>query len=210
MKRAVAAMMLSSIALLACSPADQPEPPPAEAVKGTTPPPSAVDPSVPQTPAAAAEALNSAGLGAVRIGMTEQEAIAAYGKPMTPPTASMEGSTCRVARPQDPAAGLLFLFQERRLDRITIQQTVGGPMPTLKTDRGIGLGATEADVKRAYGQSLAFYPGKYATPGSQAKDATHWDDAAQTRGVRFETGDDGRVRSIHAGNKAIELVEGCS
>ncbi len=215
LRLAVLVASAACLTLTACGPGDpaddRTEPPPAEVVKGTTPPP-AVAPSAGAAPAsAAAETLTSAGLGPVRIGMTEQEAVAALGKPVN----ADQGGTgdpagCHSFRPQEGPSGLVYLVEQGKVARISIYKAQQGPNATLRTDRGIGLGSTLDQIRAAYGEGLEIYPHKYAPEGSAARDVTFWEDAGKTRGVRFETDEQGQVEVIHAGGQAIQLVEGCS
>jgi len=137
------------------------------------------------------------GLGAVRIGMTRAQVIRIVGplegEELTPGCIEME-----------PARGWThtwFMFEEGRLTRISI-----GESNRIRTPRGIGIGSTETQVRRAYGRGLRSEPHTYQEP--PARYFTFWTRPG-ARGVRFETDATRRVRTIHAGGPSIEYVEGC-
>lgn len=140
------------------------------------------------------------GYGPVRIGMTQKQVSAALkikleGEPVEP------GDQCVEMVPAGPDRGLVFMFESNRLARISI-----GAPSTIATPRGIRIGSTAADVKRAYGKGVKDEPHHYEGP--VARYLTYWV-RPNTRGVRFETNDKLRVQTIHAGGSSIQLVEGC-
>ena len=138
------------------------------------------------------------GFGPVRIGMTHDQAEHALGAPL-------EGEEVSEGCAEMGAAGLEdmnFMFQEGRLTRISVWDPSG-----VTTPRGIGVGATEAEVRQAYGSGLDIAPHFYR--GLPAKYLTFWLRPGRS-GVRFETNEAGRVVAIHAGTDSIEYVEGCA
>jgi hypothetical protein len=82
----------------------------------------------------------------------------------------------------------------------------------VETDRGVGLGDTATAVKKAYGPAAEASPHKYEDPPSEY--VTVWATPSRAgpdaRGLRYEIGPDGRVRSIAAGGSSIQYVEGCA
>ena len=77
----------------------------------------------------------------------------------------------------------------------------------VKTEKGIGIGASEEQVRRAY-PGVRAEPHKYVDP--PAKYLT-WIPQAGGPGLRFELGADGKVALIHAGVMPwLEYVEGCA
>jgi len=76
----------------------------------------------------------------------------------------------------------------------------------LRTDKGFGVGSREIDIERAYGAALTIEPHTYDDP--PAHYLTSWTVKGK-RGVRYETDQHRRVAVIHAGDDAIEYVEGC-
>jgi len=138
------------------------------------------------------------GYGPVRIGMTHAQAVHALGAPL-------EGEEISEGCAEMGAPGLEginFMFQNGRLTRISVWDPNGAMTP-----RGIGIGATEAEVRQAYGSGLDIAPHFYSGP--PAKYLTFWLRPGRS-GVRFETDDEGSVVAIHAGTDSIEYVEGCA
>lgn len=78
---------------------------------------------------------------------------------------------------------------------------------TIRTDRRIGLGSTEAQVVAAYGPDLAVQT--HDTLGEPAHILTWWT-VGWKRGIRFEIDKKGIVRAIQRGSDSIAYVEGCS
>jgi hypothetical protein len=142
------------------------------------------------------------GYGPVRIGMTRAEveralAIRLRGEPLEDgPDACVEMSAVR------GFPDLNFMFEERRLTRISAHGA-----SRVTTPRGIGVRATAAQVRRAYGRGLRAEGHHYVGP--PAEYLTFWIRPEQ-KGVRFETGADRRVTVIHAGTSSIQYIEGCA
>lgn len=101
-----------------------------------------------------------------------------------------------------PLRNMYFMFQNRRLSRIAVDR--GG---RVTTPRGIGVGATAAQVRRAYGPALRAEEHTYT--GAPAEYLTFWV-TPNRRGVRFTTDENRRVDSIIAGNETILYIEGCA
>ena len=137
------------------------------------------------------------GIGPVRIGMTRAQVESILGEPVTGDELT-EGCLETVA---EGLNGIGFMFEEDRLTRVSL-----GSPSRLTTPRGIGVGATEAQVRQAYGSGLDSEPHHYV--GLPAKYLTFWLSRGRS-GVRFETDSAGRVETIHAGTDSIEYVEGC-
>ena len=141
------------------------------------------------------------GWGPVRIGMSRAQveqalAVKLEGEPLE------DEKSCIELVPKGPKRGLWFLFEDYKLSRISI-----GEPSQVTTPRGIGMGATAAAVRRAYGKGLKAEPHYYED--RPAEYLTFWT-VPRKRGVRFETDSKRRVQTIHAGTAAIELVEGCA
>ena len=111
------------------------------------------------------------------------------------------------------------MFADGRVTRIDIEK------PGVVTYGGLGIGSTEAEVRRVFGANLNTEPHAYGAPVWWY--LTIWTvfndwppGAAETpellqgnrteRGLRFETGDEGKVTGFWAGDGSISLVEGCS
>ena len=137
--------------------------------------------------------LTPAGWGDLRVGMTEAEAGRRFGLRSTP----VDGDCHYLELPH--RTDLTGLGRAGRIGSL-----LAGDETRLRTDRGIGIGSTEADVRRAYGQGLkvepnVFEPGHYMT----------WWAEAGRRGVMFETNANGRVYAIHVGDETILWTDGC-
>jgi putative lipoprotein len=135
-------------------------------------------------------------VGPVRIGMTVPETEAALGAPFEPLTGTAE---CVYRRSPASPRGVLFMQVGGRIVRVDV---IGFEVPT---DAGIGVGASEMDVRDAYGAMVSVSPHKYVTGGhylTVAADGTHR--------LVFET--DGQwVTRYRAGRlPEVESVEGCS
>jgi len=100
--------------------------------------------------------------------------------------------------------GVSFMLEGGHLSRVNLDYTAKGPSP-IKTDKGVGLGSTEDDVKQAYGAALVVKPNRY--------DPTwHYlvvDDPDHLHAIVFETNGK-KVTSIHAGEyPSVGYTEGC-
>jgi hypothetical protein len=93
-----------------------------------------------------------------------------------------------------------------RITRIDVGPLARGDAATgVVTDRRVGIGATEAAVRRAYGVALIVRPHPYGEKG-------HYLEApapGRKRGLIFETRD-GRVTSFRAGRyPSLDYIEAC-
>src|SRR5687767_5313930 len=97
--------------------------------------------------AAAATHLTPDGWGAVKIGMTQAQVAKVLG-------AKLEGepiddtTTC-LEQISDAYPDMWFMFLERKLARISV-----GEKSPVTTPRGIGIGASAAQVRRKYAKGL--------------------------------------------------------
>lgn len=155
---------------------------------------------------AAAEApawkLTPNGLGPVRIGMTRDQVAKALKTELEGEAFDNEGSCVELFPENEELKGSYFMFHEGKLSRIS----VADPSKTV-TPRGIGVGASADDVRKAYGAGLQTEEHHYI--GAPAEYLTYWL-KPKLRGVRFETNAQGKVEFIHAGNDSIQFVEGCA
>lgn len=153
-------------------------------------------------PAGAAEPprLTPDGWGALRIGMGEREAVRRFGLRNVDPEGEVTGPECRQyhvpSRPQ-----LDVMTEDGRVTRISLYRK-----GAIRTDRGLAVGSTEAEVRKAYGAALTTEPHHYEE--APARYLT-WRPAAGKPGIRFETDARRRVTAIHAGGASIAYVEGC-
>jgi len=163
---------------------------------------SASAPPASAAPTPAAPMLTPKGLGPLTIGMTDAAARAAVG------AANIEGDTgtelsesCTEIKLKGDWPGIYLMIEDGKLSRISASDA-----SPFKTDKGVGLGATPAQV-------MAAYPGAKSEPhkyqeSPPAAYLTAWT-VPDKEGTVFEVGDDGVVDSIHVGGPSIQYVEGC-
>lgn len=115
---------------------------------------------------------------------------------------AQESDTCRtITSPDYP--GVYAIVERGKVRRITL-----GQRSAVKLVEGIGVGSTEADVKKwfaGFREEAHKYepaPAKYLTaPNAESGDPA----------LRFEIGQDRKVKLIHVGTMPVlEYVEGCS
>jgi hypothetical protein len=139
------------------------------------------------------------GAGPLRIGMSLSQVSDALKQPLEIDESDPDAAACsEIALPGMDHAWAMF--EDGRLARISIDNG-----SSLRTERDIGIGDTEADVKAAY-KSLDIKPRDYV--GLPAKDITWWSQPGR-RGIRFQTDESGHIDTIHAGGPSIEYMEGC-
>jgi len=197
MKQLLAASAFAlALALAACTS----EPTPAPDAPGNAANAVAPETPVPATPAPApapdANTLTLEGLGALRIG----EPVPAGGS--WAERGAQASDTCRiVSSPDHP--GVYAIVEGDRVRRITLGQN-----STARLIEGIGVGASEAEVRAAFpgfreeAHKYVDAPAKYLT----APNAASGDPA-----LRFETNAEGQVSLIHVGTMPVlGYVEGCS
>jgi len=149
--------------------------------------------------ASAAPRLTAQGWGRLRIGMRERDAVRLFHL-RVPGGPGPDTFECR--QDEMPSQEGLYVMAERGIvTRITIEAP-----SRLRTDRGLGIGATEAEVRRAYGRRLKIETTPYEE--EPAHEMTWWT-AHGTRGVRYDTNIAGAVEAIYVGSRSITLIEGC-
>jgi hypothetical protein len=166
-------------------------------------------------PAPTAEpVLTADGYGPLRIGMTRAEVVKAVGEDSDPEAVGgPDPEACDEFHPGRAPKGLLVMIEAGRLTRISLVRD-----SKVKTDRGLGLGATAAAVRAAYGPALSAEPHKYEDKPAEyltfrTKDAPKGAGAATlatARGMLYEIGSKGTVQRISAGGPSIQYVEGCA
>jgi hypothetical protein len=183
--------------LVATSTATAPTPPEAPATTtaaATDAAPPAPVPSIAASPAAAVLALE--GLGPLRIGqpLPAEGGWAERG--------AQASDTCRIA--SSPAYPGVYAIVERG----TVQRITLGQRSTVKLAEGIGVGASEAEVRKWFG-GFREEPHKYVA--APAKYLTAPNAASGDPALRFEIGADGKVSEIHVGvMPVLGYVEACS
>ncbi len=112
------------------------------------------------------------------------------------------GTACRtISSPNYP--GVYAIVEDDKVQRITV-----GQRSDINLIEGIGVGASEKDVMKAFPgfrsepHKYEDAPAKYLTAPNAGKDDP---------GLRFEIGQDGKVKMIHVGlMPALGYVEGCA
>jgi hypothetical protein len=167
-----------------------------------------------KAPAPEAAVLTAEGFGPLRIGMSRAEVVKALGEDSDPEAVGgPDPESCDQFRPERAPEGMLVMIEAGRLTSVSLIDE-----SKVRTDRGLGLGATGAEVRAAYGKALHEGPHKYEEAPAEyltiwAKDGPRGDSyqtPATARGIRYEVGGKGKVQSIHAGGPSIQYVEGCA
>ena len=158
--------------------------------------------AAPEARIQAAPPVTPEGYGPVRIGMTEAEARQVLGTQGVVPAVGGPGDvdSCHFLSVGAQPPVLLYMVEQGKVTRVTIR--AGSP---ATTDKGLGIGATEAQVRAAY-PNIETQPHKYVEGG---KDLFAWTEKDK-RGVRYELDPQGKVTHIHAGDRTIAYVEGCA
>jgi hypothetical protein len=156
----------------------------------------APQPAPASSSARAKPALTAQGYDTIRIGAKPADAI---GYALAPVGGTPEDA-CRIFRsPRVP--GLAVMVEQGVVTRLTAHGDA-----KVRTERGIGVGSTEAEVRAAY-RPLGESPHKY--DAAPAKNLV-WGEEGVPEALRFEIGADGRVVQLHAGaSPALMYVEGC-
>ena len=189
------------LCLAACSSEPASGPDDATTANESTPPAATAPPAATPAPApvetpAAANVLTLEGLGALKVG----QAVPAGSK--WAERGAQISETCRtIASPDLP--GVYAIVEDGKVRRISV-----GQRSDVKLIEGIGVGASEKDVRAAL-PGFREEPHKYADPPSKyltAPNAPSGDPA-----VRFEIGDNGKVSQMHVGTMPVlAYVEGCA
>ncbi|WP_324750729.1 hypothetical protein SH591_04650 [Sphingomonas sp. LY54] len=189
------------LALAACSP--EPADPsgnaqtlPAEANAPTPSIPPPMPRPRPSPGAVAANVLTLDGLGPLRIGepVPANSSWAERGAQIS--------DACRtVSSPDFP--GTYAIVEGGKVRRVTV-----GERSDVKLVEGIGVGATEAEVRAAF---AGFRAEPHAYSESPAKYLTAPNAPSGDPALRFEIGQDGKVALIHVGTMPVlGYVEGCA
>ena len=144
--------------------------------------------------------LDPQGLGPVRIGMTVAAAEHALGARLRVDASPVADGECSSAVRRDGRdKQITYMVEGGRITRIDIDTA------QVRTAKGVGLGSTIAQVRKAYGATFRSHPNPYTelpdlevrTPGSRF-------------GLIFET-DHGRVITMRSGKyPSVAYSEHCS
>ena len=165
--------------------------------------------SVSAAPAVARDAeriVSLDGFGPVRISMTVPEAEAALKAKLNPfdPNDPAEHKECWLTERADGSDPLVaYMVENSIVARIEISD------PTVATEKGIKVGSTEDQARKAYGPALDISPhsGDYDFPHQGAYLTVYSLD--KKKGVLFEV-IEGKIRALRTGTlPAIRYYEGC-
>jgi hypothetical protein len=196
MKRIAALAALVLLPLAACS--SGPEEPSvtasaSEEALASEAAPSEAAPAV--TPASDPKVLGLGGLGDLKIGQPVPK-----GSSWASRGAQESDSCTAISSPDYP--GVYAIVTEGKVRRITL-----GANSTVKLAEGIGVGATEGDVKKWFA-GFREEPHKYEA--APAKYLTAPNARPGESALRFEIKSDGKVGLIHVGEMPVlAYVEGC-
>ena len=144
------------------------------------------------------------GIGPVRIGMTTTEASRASGKSIrVDPASSPHPSSCAFATIEG-MSHIAFMVISERIQRVDV-----GPESSVRTVSGVGIGDSDDEVQRIYGDRTRVEPHPYDEEGRYL---VYDSPEPSQRGLLliFET-DGTRVTSFRAGERgAVEAPEGCA
>ncbi len=194
-----ASALAITLVLAACSPAPDTRPaggsdPPAPAPQAQ--PPASPPTTAPPPSATGSKVLGLEGLADLRIGQPVP-----VGSRWAARGAQASDSCTTVSSPDYP--GVYAIITEGKVRRITV-----GQRSDVKLVEGIGVGATEAQVRQWFA-GFREEPHKYVE--APAKYLTAPNAASGDPALRFEIGADGRVSLIHIGMMPVlGYVEGCS
>jgi len=146
--------------------------------------------------------LTPAGWGPVRLGMNRDQVSKALQRDLEGEALDNEGSCIELFPAGESLRGTYFMFLDGKLSRISVVDP-----GSTQTPRGIHVGSSAGEVRKAYGDKLQAEPHHYLD--LPAEYLTYWLNPGAS-GVRFETDHDGKVQAMHAGNGSIQLVEGCA
>ncbi|MEA1651626.1 hypothetical protein UAJ10_21755 [Nitrospirillum sp. BR 11164] len=141
------------------------------------------------------------GLEPVRLGMTLAQAESALGVSFRPMDRTQSADCWLTGRSDGKDGQVSYMVQKDRITRIDVFAPPGGAA-TIQTAQGIGVGATEAAVLKAYGPAVVVQPHAY-------EEGHYLRIEERGRVLLFETAD-GRVTRFRAGlPPAVDYIEGC-
>lgn len=113
----------------------------------------------------------------------------------------------------EDGADLSFMTEGGKVARVE------APTDKVFTEKGLHIGSTEEDVRRAYGEAVMASPNSYEEAPAQylaiwtkdgPKTADEYADSPDARGIRFTTSTDKKVQSLFGGNGTIQYIKGCA
>lgn len=154
--------------------------------------------------AASPHQLGFDGLSPVRVGMTLAQAEQALHAKLSIGFPNDDGPTgCGIAQIDGRNNPFSYMIENGRVTRADLGGE--GVTSSIRTAKGIGLGSSISDIRRAYGKQAKSHPNAYeeSEPDFEIKST---DGKAA---MIFET-EHGRVVRIHVGRlPSVEYIEGC-
>jgi hypothetical protein len=155
------------------------------------------------------------GIGPVKIGMTVKEAEDALGAKLDPISPEFYKECWVTSRSDKKDRVIQYRVENENIAAIDVYpraaETFPLPIPAIMTEKGIGVGSTEEEIKRAYGKSAKKDRAPYFDETD--KDPEYWihvDNPDKKLGMIFDVRY-GRVLSFSVGTlEAINRIEGCT
>lgn len=179
-----------------------PEASPSPDVVSPSPSPSPASPSPSPSPGRLTEAdrLRMDGIGPINVGMTVDEAEQAAGIRLR--INKEQSAACRFAFPVNGPRNLAFMISYRRIIRVDVAPDAG-----IKTVSGVGVGDSEEDVLRVYGDGIKREPHPYVPEGSYLV----YRPAGERRLLLIFETNGKRVTSFRSGLAGpVRAIEGCA
>lgn len=155
------------------------------------------------------------GIGPVKIGMTVQEAEHALGAKLDPISPPFYKECWITSRSDKKDRVIQYMVEDENIAAIDVYppaaETFPLPIPAIKTPKGIGVGSTEEQIRKAYGKSVKKERAPYFDEDN--KETAYWfhaDNPDKKLGMFFDARY-GRVLSFSVGTlEAINQMERCS
>lgn len=176
-------------------------------------------PAVPaETKAPPETFITDEGYGDIKVGMSRDDVLKLLGdgwkyESFPEGTDDISGVVCGYIFKTDDTGAVSFMTEGGKIVRAEARNE------SIKTEKGIHIGSTEEDVRKAYGDAVVAGPHQYQaapaqyltvwTKGAPAKPEDYVD-SPDARGIRFSTGEDKKVQDLFGGGSAIQYVEGCA
>jgi hypothetical protein len=157
-----------------------------------------------------AEVLSWQGVGPVQLGMTVKAAERALGTKLEPRSLVYTSDKCyQTLRADKKDPGITYVVEDGKIAVINVFSS-DGQTPDVIDKHRLGIGATEDDIRRGYGQikkSLGFYDRGEPPKGDPAHVPEFWIEAESPdskRTILFVT-KAGKITSMATGQKPMVL-----
>lgn len=165
----------------------------------------------------ASEVATMEGIGPVKIGMTVEQAEQALGAKLDPISPPFYKECWITSRSDKKDRTIQYMVEYENITAIDVYPPAAEafplPIPAITTPEGIGVGSTEEQIRRAYGNSAKKELAPYELADKIDKDTEYWihvENPDKKLGMIFDVRY-GRVLSLSVGMlEAINRMEGCS